>query len=88
MTGVTLDRRGPLENCIKNCNDRFTKLFEDERIRHLAATRACQGLPSGTQKNECLTAEARRHEANMRDLTRAKRECHEGCHQQGGGRIQ
>ena len=88
LTGVTLDRRGPAETCIKECNDLYAKFYDDERVRHLAAVRECQEKPSGGQKNACLTTEAIFHEANKRDLARAKQQCHDKCHRQGGGRIQ
>ncbi len=88
LTGLTLDRRGPVEGCIKACNDRFARLYDEERDRHIATVRACQGLRSNTEKNQCLTAEARFHEAKMRDLTRGKKQCHDNCHRQGAGGIE
>jgi len=87
LTGVALERSNGRRDCIKACNERFGDLYEDERDRHLARVRACQGLPSGREKSQCLSAEARRHEDAKRELAREKRQCHDGCHRQGGGDI-
>jgi hypothetical protein len=84
LTGVALGRRSHADTCIKTCNDQYAKLFDDERIRHIAAVKACQDF-SDREKNLCLKEEAARHEANKQALTAAKRTCQGNCHRQGGG---
>jgi hypothetical protein len=74
---------GP-ETCVKECNDTYKDLYQQEQQRHLEQVEACQTLPQ-PDKEACLDAEGARHEAAMDALGAAKLECQNGCHAQGSG---
>ena len=82
-TGVQLDRGQPT-TCIKQCNDSYALLYQQEQKRHNAANEACQAL-SQPAKATCLEAETATHEANKASLASGKIDCQNGCHRQGSG---
>ena len=81
-TGVQLNGAGPT-TCVKQCNDAYKLLYEQEQKRHLAANEACQALSVG--KAECLAGETALHEANKAALSQGKIDCQNNCHRQGSG---
>jgi hypothetical protein len=83
LTGVGLTKGNPT-TCIKECNNLYRLLFDEEHKRHLQNVENCLGLPQ-PDKDACLLAEEARHSAEMSRLGQAKRDCHDGCHHQGGG---
>jgi len=83
LTGVELNRGRPT-TCIKQCNDLYKMLFNDEQKLHETNVQNCQALPQ-PDKGACLAAEAARHEAEMDRLSQAKKDCQDGCHRQGSG---
>jgi hypothetical protein len=83
LTGVRLHRDGAT-TCVKQCNDLYKTLFDEEQKRHDANVEACQGLPQ-LEKGACLDAESARHAAEMDRLGQAKVDCQSGCHDQGVG---
>ena len=83
LTGVELDRTGPT-TCVKQCNDSYKLLYQEEQKRHLAAVEACQAL-SQPAKGECLAAEDAAHQANKAALSQGKIDCQNNCHRQGSG---
>ena len=82
-TGVQLNGAGPT-TCVKQCNDAYKLLYQQEQKRHDAANNVCQGLvdPARTQ---CLEAEAATHNANKDAITQGKVDCQNNCHRQGSG---
>lgn len=82
-TGVQLDRGQPT-TCIKQCNDSFALLYDQEQKRHQAANEGCQAL-SQPAKGDCLVAETATHEANKAALSQGKIDCQNNCHRQGSG---
>ena len=83
LTGVRLNDGGPT-SCVKQCNDQFKILYDDEQKLHDATLEDCQALPQ-PEKGACLDAEDARHTAEMDRLGRAKVDCQVGCHNQGSG---
>ena len=83
LTGVQLEKNGPT-TCIKQCNDDYKLLFEEERKRHLAALEQCQAL-SGDDKTVCLQTESATHAANKDAFAQGKIDCQNNCHRQGSG---
>jgi hypothetical protein len=81
-TGVTL-RHSPT-NCIKQCNDQYKILFDQEQKLHQTNIENCQALPQ-PDRGSCLAAEDARHQARMAELGQAKIDCQNNCHHQGGG---
>jgi len=83
LTGVGLDRNAPT-TCVKQCNDSYKLLYQEEQKRHLAAVEACQALPQPA-KGTCLAAEDAVHQANKAALSQGKIDCQNNCHRQGTG---
>ena len=83
LTGVQLDRGQPT-TCVKQCNDSYKLLYQEEQKRHQAAVASCQALPQPA-KAACLDAETATHEANKATLSQGKTDCQNNCHRQGSG---
>jgi len=83
LTGVQLERGQPT-TCVKQCNDGFKLLYQEEQKRHDAANDVCQALAQ-PDKAPCLDAETATHEANKAALTQGKIDCQNNCHRQGSG---
>jgi hypothetical protein len=83
LTGVGLNKGGPT-TCIKQCNDLYKMLYDEEHKLHLQNVGNCLGLPQ-PDRDACLDAEAARHSAEMSRLGEAKTDCQNSCHSQGGG---
>ena len=83
LTGVELNRGRPT-TCIKQCNDLYKILFNQEQKLFLQNKEACMALPQ-PDKDACLAAEAARHSAEMERLGQAKIDCQNSCHSQGTG---
>ena len=84
LTGVGLNKGGPT-TCIKQCNDLYKLLYDQEQKLHDTNVGACQALPQ-PGKNDCLNAESARHSAAKDALTQGKLDCQTGCqHEQGTG---
>ena len=83
ITGVDLNRGQPT-TCIKQCNDLYKMLYDDEQKLHVANNEGCQAL-SQPDKDNCLAAEKARHDARMAELGEAKIDCQNNCHHQGTG---
>jgi hypothetical protein len=81
LTGVTA-HRADVTSCIKDCNDQYKVLYDQEQALHLANVNACQAL-SQPDKDACLAAEDARHQAAMDALNAGKTACQNNCHQQG-----
>ena len=82
-TGVQLFR-GNATSCIKQCNDQYKLLYDQEQKQHETNVENCQAL-SQPQKGECLAAEDTRHQAAKTQLGQDKTACQNNCHGQGGG---
>jgi hypothetical protein len=83
LTGVGLNRGAPT-TCIKQCNDLYRILFNQEQKLYAQNKEICLGLPQ-PDKDACLAAELARHNAEMTRLGQAKIDCQNSCHSQGGG---
>lgn len=83
VTGVDLNRGGPT-TCIKQCNDQYKLLFDQEQKLHQTNIENCQALPQ-PDRGACLEAEEVRHTAAKEALAQAKIDCQNNCHDQGGG---
>jgi len=70
--------------CIKQCNDQYKILFDQEQKLHQTNVENCQALPQ-PDRGACLNAESARHSARMAELGQAKIDCQNNCHKQGGG---
>ena len=81
-TGVSLFRGQPT-TCIKQCNDAFKILYDQEQKLHDTNVENCQAL-SQPDRGTCLAAEDARHTARMAELGQAKIDCQNNCHHQGG----
>ena len=80
LTGVGLNAGRPT-TCIKQCNDLYKMLFDQEQKLHQTNLDLC-----GQDNGDCKNAEAARHSAAMDALGQAKLDCQTGCqHQQGTG---
>ena len=82
-TGVQLFR-GNATSCIKDCNDQYKLLFDQEQKLHATNVENCQAL-SQPDRGACLAAEDARHTAAMVQLGDDKTNCQNTCHGQGGG---
>jgi hypothetical protein len=82
-TGVRLFRGQPT-TCIKQCNDAYKLLYDEEQKLHRTNVENCQALPQPDQ-GECLVAEEARHTARKLELGQAKIDCQNNCHHQGAG---
>jgi len=83
-TGVQFFKNSA-SSCIKDCNDQYKILFDQEQQLHHDNVQSCQALPPGPDRGDCLAAEGARHSARMEELGRAKADCQNNCHNQGGG---
>jgi hypothetical protein len=83
LTGVDLNKGRPT-TCIKQCNDLYKMLYDEEQKEHDTNMAACQVLPQPDKAN-CLAAEDARHTAAMAQLGQAKTDCQNDCHTQGTG---
>jgi hypothetical protein len=83
VTGVRLFRGQPT-TCIKQCNDQYKLLFDEEQKLHQTNVENCQALAQPDQ-GTCLQAEEARHSAKMVELGQAKINCQNNCHHQGAG---
>ncbi|MGH7731919.1 MAG: hypothetical protein ACRENJ_11790 [Candidatus Eiseniibacteriota bacterium] len=83
VTGVRLFRGQPT-TCIKDCNDQYKLLFDQEQKLHQTNVENCQALPQ-PDRAACLAAEDARHQARKAELSQAKIDCQNNCHHQGAG---
>jgi len=83
VNGVRLFKGQPT-TCIKDCNDQFKILYDQEQKLHDTNNEYCQSL-SQPDKDACLAAEVARHEARKAELGQAKIDCQNNCHHQGAG---
>ena len=83
ITGVD-GSRGQPTTCVKQCNDSYALLFNQEQKRHQAAVEACQALEPSA-RGACLVAEDAVHQSNKNALTQGKIDCQNNCHRQGSG---
>lgn len=84
LTGVDLNRGRPT-TCIKQCNDYYATLYDQEQKQYDTNKGICQALPQ-PDKDACLAAELARHQAKMDQLGTDKINCQNGCtHTQGTG---
>jgi len=83
VNGVRLFKGQPT-TCIKQCNDAFKILYDQEQKLYDTNKEACQAL-SQPDKDTCLAAELARHQAKMAELGQAKVDCQNNCHHQGAG---
>ena len=83
VSGVGLFRGQPT-TCIKQCNDQYKLLYDQEQKLHSTNNANCQALPQ-PDKDACLAAEIARHSARMAELGQAKIDCQNNCHHQGAG---
>ena len=84
LTGVRLTADNPA-SCIKGCNETALAQSRAEQETHHRAIEACQSLPEGPQRDECLAAEEQRHEAAMELVAADRVTCHNGCYHEGAG---
>ena len=82
MTGVKAGV-GPT-SCVKQCNDLYKVLYDQEQKVHDTNNDVCQSLPQD-QRGDCLVSETARHEAAKASLASAKIDCQNNCHRQGAG---
>ena len=83
LTGVKVTGAGPT-TCVKQCNDLYAMLYNDEQKLHDTNVNNCQALPQ-PDKGNCLVAEDARHQAAKDQLTAGKIDCQNNCHRQGSG---
>jgi exonuclease I len=84
LTGVDLNRAAAT-TCVKQCNDLYKTLYDQEQKLYDTNKAICQGLPQ-PNKDACLAAELARHQAAMNQLGIDKIACQQGCtHTQGTG---
>jgi hypothetical protein len=83
LTGVKA-RPADVTSWVKDCNDLYANLYNQEQQLHLTNVDACQNL-SQPDKGTCLSAEGARHSAAMDELSAAKLACQNDCHRQGSG---
>ena len=83
VTGVRLFRGQPT-TCIKQCNDQYKILFDEEQKTHQTNVENCLALPQ-PDRAACLEAEDARHTQAQADLGQAKTDCQNNCHRQGAG---
>jgi hypothetical protein len=69
---------------VKQCNDLYKMLYDQEQKTHDTNNENCQALPQ-PDKGNCLVAETARHEAAKASLSSGKIECQNNCHRQGTG---
>jgi exonuclease I len=84
LTGVGLNKNGPT-TCIKQCNDLYKMLYDQEQKLYDMNKTICLSLPQ-PNKDACLAAELARHQAAMNQLGIDKVNCQNACtHTQGTG---
>src|SRR5262245_45276120 len=83
LTGIRAEKAG-LQSCVKDCNDAYKVLYEEEQARHIAAVEACKSVTEEARE-QCLNAEAALHESNKGTLSQGKLDCQNNCHRQGRG---
>jgi len=83
LTGVKA-RPADATTCVKDCNDLYKTLYDQEQKLHLTNIDACQALTE-PDKDTCLASEDARHQAAMDELSTGKVECQNDCHRQGSG---
>jgi hypothetical protein len=84
LTGVDLNRGRPT-TCIKQCNDLYALLYDQEQKLYNTNKEACQPLPQ-PDKDACLAAALAQHQANQDQLGIDKVACQTSCtHTQGTG---
>ena len=83
VNGVRLFKGQPT-TCIKQCNDAFKILYDQEQKLHDTNVENCQAL-SQPGRGACLAAEEARHSARMAELGQQKTDCQNNCHHQGAG---
>jgi hypothetical protein len=86
LNGVALERGGPT-TCIKQCNDLYRVLIDQEQKVRATNVERCLSLPQ-PERGACLEAEGARHAAEMERLSRARTDCQDNCHDQGVGSSQ
>ena len=79
LTGVEVAPFKRSKACMEKCEDKFEDQQKAERKLHKLMVENCDKDPI------CLKQEAQRHEAAMKAITQARRDCVAGCHHQGGG---
>lgn len=79
VTGIDLSKGRPT-TCIKQCNDLYKMLYDQEQKLHQTNIELC-----GQDNSACKNAEAARHEAAKQQLTADKINCQNTCHSQGTG---
>lgn len=95
LTGVDLSKGRPT-TCIKQCNDYYALLYDQEQKAHdqyklLCDAIDCAKLPPADQqacidqRQACQNAESIRHAAEQDRLNQAKIDCRNNCHHQGTG---
>lgn len=82
ITGVKAGA-GPT-SCVKQCNDLYKMLYDQEQKNHATNVEQCQALAQ-PDKAACLEAETARHESAKTALGAGKIECQNNCHRQGAG---
>jgi len=82
ITGVKAGA-GPT-SCVKQCNDLYKMLYDQEQKNHQTYVENCQALAQ-PDKGNCLVAETARHESAKASLSSGKIECQNNCHRQGAG---
>lgn len=84
LTGVDVSRGAPT-TCVKQCNDLYKMLYDQEQKLYATNKAYCQTLPQ-PDKDACLAAELARHQAKMDQLGADKIACQQSCtHTQGTG---
>jgi hypothetical protein len=83
LTGVQVNGAGPT-TCVKQCNNLFASLYNEEQKLHDTNIEHCQTLAQ-PDKGACLAAEDARHQAAKTALSAAKIDCQNNCHRQGSG---
>src|SRR5262245_43949371 len=95
LTGVDLSKGRPT-TCIKQCNDFYKLLYDQEQKAHdqyklLCDAIDCNTLPPGdqqaciAQRQACQQSEEARHNAAILELNQGKVDCQNNCHHQGTG---
>jgi hypothetical protein len=95
LTGVDLNRGRPV-TCLKQCNDFWALVYDQEQKYHDQAKLLCDAvncalLPQPDQaacidaRQACQQAESDRHAAQQDANTQGKIDCQNSCHDQGTG---
>jgi hypothetical protein len=65
--------------CVHQCNDKFKQAVREERRRHHAALKDCDG------DRQCRKAEQLKHREVERQLEHDRRACKRNCYHEGSG---